>query len=774
MNAIARLTLACLIGLHATAADATASSYRFRLSVTTPLELANVPVDPVIDFGALLRDAKADGVVDLNSMEVIDLSTGRPVPHALEGFESGDRGRVAWLIVDPGHVKYEIRFRTADQRPAVVPSKRTPLIGTGDMLRYNAGVPRPITLFYGMGLVDLTGDGRRDLVGCWNYAYRPGRPWSGVICYPRVAAADNPGDDRRFEFGDLSQLRYRPAGDSGDPRYFAGIYRSADFADFNRDGHVDLVTTLSGRNSATFYLNTGRRDARGMPEFVESASVKVAGWLACRAVDLNGDGAIDLVVDGVYLKNKNSKGWPFQPSEPVTLSAGRQPCFLDVDEDGRLDAVCLQGGPTTQPEGYRIAWRRNLGGAPLKFGDETELPGVDEPWCSYVSVVRDGTQSRLLVQHDVFQHVSLFERVSRTGEMPRFARQGRAESVSAVLSLSDQAWPCVIDWDADGDLDLLVGGGYGWPRIVINEGTIAQPAYAEPRNILADGKPIRFLRNEILGEPPHWHNMGYSYPEFIDWDGDSLPDLIFPNETNRIFWYKNVGTKQQPQFGKRQQLLVDGFPDSPAARGESARVSVKDTYALQKNRPFFWRTAAAFADFNGDGRTDLITLSGDKRRAELFTQDRTPDGKRGLKRNGPVLLEDGRTIDDAIVGRKSHWTEAFRPIDFDGDGLVDLMYSLAGAHGGIQDDGSIYLLRNCGTTSAPKFEAPVTMRCFGEPIRVTNHGPCARPCDYDGDGKPDLVTCVEWSVYPFYRHAALIMNSRPKFQIGKLEDAPGR
>ena len=64
------------------------------------------------------------------------------------------------------------------------------------------------------------------------------------------------------------------------------------------------------------------------------------------------------------------------------------------------------------------------------------------------------------------------------------------------------------------------------------------------------------------------------------------------------------------------------------------------------------------------------------------------------------------------------------------------------------------------------------MRCFGEPIRITNHGPNAWPGDFDGDGKPDLVTCVEWSVYPYYSHAALMMKQRPAFKIGKVEIVP--
>lgn len=338
---------------------------------------------------------------------------------------------------------------------------------------------------------------------------------------------------------------------------------------------------------------------------------------------------------------------------------------------------------------------------------------------------------------------------------------------------SDQAWPCVCDWDADGDMDLLVGGGYGWPRIVINTGTVARPAFAEPKLILSNGKPIRLLRDEILGPPKSWHNMGYVYPVLVDWNGDGLPDLVCPNETNRIFWYKNVGTLKQPKFGKRRQILCDGFPDSPKLRTLSAqrandKKSSNGVYPYEKERPFMWRTGAALADFNGDGLMDLVTHDGHTRVATLFTQYRDSKGKLRLRKDSVLKLADGRAINDAIVGRRSHWTESFRAVDWDGDGLMDLIYSFAGSQGGIQDNGSIYLLRNCGTKSSPKFENPATMRCFGEPIRITAHGPHPWPGDFDGDGKPDLLACVEWSVYPFYRHAALMMKHRPKFTVSRL------
>ena len=155
--------------------------------------------------------------------------------------------------------------------------------------------------------------------------------------------------------------------------------------------------------------------------------------------------------------------------------------------------------------------------------------------------------------------------------------------------------------------------------------------------------------------------------------------------------------------------------------------------------------------------------------ATLFAQYRDTAGRLRLRKEGALQLADGRTISDAIVGRRAHWTESFRAVDWDGDGLTDLVYSLAGAHRGIQDGGSIYLLRNCGTQSAPKFEKPTTMCCYGEPIRITNHGPHPWPGDFDGDGKPDLLACAEWSVYPFYSHAALTMKERPRFTVGELQ-----
>ncbi len=737
-------------------------SWTVRLTVTSKLPCLNVPLDPRIDFRSIIKNAGASGVLDSNSIAVFDLA-GVRVPHALsEDFAHGDVGRVEWVVRDPTHTEFEIRFQTTERRPKLRPAKFTPLIGTGDLLRYNAGVPRPMTPIYLSRLIDIDGDGQRDLLGCWNYAYRSGDPWDGLIAFPRVGSGD------RFEFGDFTRLHYRESADVAESKHFRSIYMHADFADLNRDGEIDVVYSPRRGDQLSVYLNSGRREPGGLPILVSAGNVARQGapWNPCRAVDLNHDGAVDIVLGNTYLRNTNSDGWPLKLADAVRIDAGRDPCFLDIDRDGRLDAVCLVEGAERDPRDQRVAWRRNLGGDPPQFDAAKRLPDIAPFWCTAVAAVSEGPRRGLLVQHDVVQRVSFYEQLPENEGPPRFREFGEAGSLSAVLALSDQAWPCICDWDGDGDHDLLVGGGYGWPRIVINEGTNRTPAFAEPQLILAEGKTIRLLRDDILGGK-HWHNMGYPFPVFADWDADGLPDLILPNETNRIFWYRNLGSRRQPKFGRQRQILCDGFPDTPRAKAESARLAgdksvPNQPYPYEKARPFFWRTGIAVADFNADGLPDFVTHDGHTRKATLFVQYRDDAGRLRLRKEQALRLEDGRQIDDAIVGRTKHWTESFRAADWDGDGLVDLIYSCAGTH---PDQGSIYLLKNVGDKSAPLFAAPRTLCCFGRPIKVTAHGPHPWVADMDGDGRPDLLTCVEWSVYPYFSHAAIEMPARPTYTI---------
>ena len=89
---------------------------RCRLTITSPLpgDWGRIPFSPVIDFGRLIAQAGAQGVLDPNSIVVVNLASGTPVAFARsEDLAYGDRGRIEWTIDEPDHVEYEIRFATA-------------------------------------------------------------------------------------------------------------------------------------------------------------------------------------------------------------------------------------------------------------------------------------------------------------------------------------------------------------------------------------------------------------------------------------------------------------------------------------------------------------------------------------------------------------------------------------------------------------------------------------------------------------------------------------
>ena len=107
--------------------------HSIELTVTSPLPSGNVPMDPVIDFAKVIRQRRLPGVLDPNSIDVVNLTTGKVVPHArTDDFAYGDKGRIEWVIRDPQHKRYLIRFKTSKKRPPLLPQLYVPMIGNGD------------------------------------------------------------------------------------------------------------------------------------------------------------------------------------------------------------------------------------------------------------------------------------------------------------------------------------------------------------------------------------------------------------------------------------------------------------------------------------------------------------------------------------------------------------------------------------------------------------------------------------------------------------------
>ena len=153
------------------------------------------------------------------------------------------------------------------------------------------------------------------------------------------------------------------------------------------------------------------------------------------------------------------------------------------------------------------------------------------------------------------------------------------ESASALtaegvpINIGNHAVPRLVDWDADGALDLLVAGGDGYIWLFPQDSPTNSTDFMGGSYVLASGVPIRVgTRNTSVC--------------MEDIDGDGLPDLIASGNDDLLRCYSNTGELGAPEFTTYSAAQGDGgvfiIPSSVGGRIE-------------------------IADWDGDGLLDLLT-----------------------------------------------------------------------------------------------------------------------------------------------------------------------
>ena len=130
-----------------------------------------------------------------------------------------------------------------------------------------------------------------------------------------------------------------------------------------------------------------------------------------------------------------------------------------------------------------------------------------------------------------------------------------------------------VDWDADGDLDLILGAYKGKMYLRLNLGTAKAAAFStEDEPVLAGGVALEV-------------KSAHAIPSVADWDGDGKWDLLSGSDSGAVYWYRNIGESGKPAFAFAQQLVgpSSGEADAPGKR-----------------------TQVHACDFDADGQLDLL------------------------------------------------------------------------------------------------------------------------------------------------------------------------
>lgn len=502
-------------------------------------------------------------------------------------------------------------------------------------------------------------------------------------------------------------------------------------------------------------------------EIINSTAKRIRAkqWKYC---DYDGDDVLDLIVsegnwtdygwDNAFDKNGKWKNGPLhgniyfikntnttekpEYAEPELIYADNKPIDVygmpsanieDFDNDGDLDIIC---GEFLDKFSYfeNIGDRKNpkytsrgflmISNKPITMDLEMIVP-VAVDWD------KDGDIDLVVGQED--GRVAFVE---NTGELvnniPQFKLPEFFKQQADEVKFGALVTPYSIDWDNDGDDDLICGNTAGYIGFIENLDGVNPPKWAEPVYLKADNEVIRIqagYNGSIQG--PCEAKWGYTTLSVGDWDSDGMNDIIINSIWGKILWYKNIGTKTNPKLAKAQPVQVEW-------NGKNLAPTWNWWKPEDDNLVTQWRTTPFMYDWNKDGLMDLIMLDHEGYLAFF---------ERSKRKNKLVLLPGKRIFFDEnnqplrlnkkTAGKSGR--RKFAITDWDLDGKVDLLINSK----------NITFLRNVSTNKdSVKF---IDMGMVSNHI-LAGHSTSPTVVDWDKNKIPDLLIGAEDGQFYFLKN----------------------
>ncbi|MCC6509259.1 MAG: VCBS repeat-containing protein, partial [Pirellulaceae bacterium] len=344
---------------------------------------------------------------------------------------------------------------------------------------------------------------------------------------------------------------------------------------------------------------------------------------------------------------------------------------------------------------------------------------------------RDGDADLIVGDED--GRVALIENVtSRAGRptTPAFLAPRFFQQKAETLKCGALATPVGVDWDGDGDTDILSGNTAGTIEFFENLGEAPAingfPKWAAPVAVQVDGQPFRIMAGPNLSiQGPAEAKWGYTTFSVADWDHDGRLDIVFNSIIGQVQWLKNEGTRTEPKISAPQPVDVEWPADHQMPRRP------KWTWWQPSGQELVtqWRTTPVVIDLTGDQLVDLVMLDTEGYLA-LFQRERRGEKLVLLPPQRVLHDELGRPLrfNDRSAGGSGRRKLSF--VDWDRDGQLDILLNSSNAD----------LYRGLGRTDgAWRFQKAGTLA--GQ--NIEGHDVSPTTVDFDRNGTPDFLGGAE-------------------------------